>query len=181
MRVVQPLDVGIARIEIGIIVGDAMHFDFGSDQLETSTRRDRQVVDVPKARRGAAPASAQFMHKRPTIGGCHKHFRGARLAMQVGILAGSVDIESMMRVFDRRDRSSPRAQLGNELGNQHRLPGPLHLQADDAGHPSAHAEPAKANRARARALVRMQRRYEGLHSSRAPAFGMANHNVSAIE
>jgi hypothetical protein len=50
-------------------------------------------------------------HKRETPGRGDKDLARAGLAMEVGILAGLIDIERMMRVLERRDNDATFAQI----------------------------------------------------------------------
>jgi hypothetical protein len=57
--------------------------------------------------------------------------------MHVGILAGLIDIEGVMGMFERRNAEAPRLQYGNELNDQRRFSRTApSREADDAPHVS---------------------------------------------
>src|SRR3984893_10716784 len=64
---------------------------------------------------------AQFMHKREATGRSNEDLARAGLAMEIGILAGLIHVESMMRVLERRDNDAAFAQIGDQLDDQGRL------------------------------------------------------------
>ena len=61
------------------------------------------------------------MHKREAPGRGDEDLARAGLAMEIGILAGLIHVESMMRVLERRDADAAFAQVGDQLDDQGRL------------------------------------------------------------
>ena len=82
------------------------------------------------------------MHQGPAVGGGDENLARARLAVRIGILAGFVDVEAVMGVFQRRNRKAARVEGGNELDDQGGLSRPAPSRKAD------HAHDEKASRVR---------------------------------
>jgi hypothetical protein len=62
-----------------------------------------------------------LVHQGPALGGSDQHFVRPGCAVQVTVLAGSIDVERMMRVFDRRDAQAALRRQAHQSGDQVRL------------------------------------------------------------
>jgi hypothetical protein len=59
--------------------------------------------------------AAQLVHQHPAARGGDQHFRGAGVAVAIGVLARLVDIERMVRVLDERDAQPGAGEARDEL------------------------------------------------------------------
>ena len=77
--------------------------------------------------------AAQLMHQRPAPIRADQDLGRPGQAVGMGILAGLVDVEIVMRVLERRYREPPRHDPRDRLGEQGRLAGTAPAgEADDA-------------------------------------------------
>ncbi len=73
-------------------------------------------------KRGFRPA-IEFGHDSVALRGSNRDGARAGLAVKEGILALMVDIESMMRMLDRRHIQPARGEIGDKLRDQGRFAG----------------------------------------------------------
>src|SRR3546814_940169 len=64
---------------------------------------------------------AVLVHQRPAVRRGDEHLRGARLSVLVGVLAGGVNVEAVMRMLHGRYPDAARHLLGQQADHQGRL------------------------------------------------------------
>ena len=64
---------------------------------------------------------AELVHESPAPRARDEHLARARETMRVRVLAGLIDVEVVMRVLQRRDRTTARDQHREDLGEQRGL------------------------------------------------------------
>ena len=108
-------DVGVLRRKdrLGAVAAHDLHFfvaiaakPFDQDQVDGAHSADQLVQRG--LRRGAV-----FVHQRPTGARGHHYFVRPGSAVLKRILAGLIDIEAMVRMFDGRYAEAAAAELGN--------------------------------------------------------------------
>ena len=63
-----------------------------------------------------------LVEESPAVARDDHDVRGTRFAMPMRVLAGAVDVEAVMGVFDRRDGQAAGAQFGEQAHQERRLP-----------------------------------------------------------
>src|ERR1019366_935273 len=105
-------DARVLRVEKRLLVRRAENLDFCMRVAlktldENEIGRTHPAQEIGKA---GLVRPAAFGHEREAPGRGDENLVRARLAMEVGILARLIDIERMMRVFQRRDGKAALAQ-----------------------------------------------------------------------
>src|SRR5450755_2753907 len=113
-------DVRVFRVDQRLAVGDAVDLDLGKGiALEAFDQHQidrRHLADQG----GQIPLRllAQLMQDGPAFGRGDDHLGGAGGAVEEGILAGLVEVETVMGVLERGYADAARDQARNELGDQ---------------------------------------------------------------
>src|SRR6267378_5849082 len=80
-------------------------------------RREARELRVERGLGGAA----QLVHQHPAARGRDEHFRGAGVAVAVGVLARLVDVERVVRVLDERHAQPGAGEARDQLLDERRL------------------------------------------------------------
>ena len=116
-------NVPVVGIKRRLAVGGAKDLDLRQGiALEALDQDKVDVLEQPqKFGQRRLRRSAQFPHQRDPIGGRDQHFFCAGRAMLVGILAGLIEVEIVVGVFDRRNAEAAAIQFRNEPDDERSL------------------------------------------------------------
>ena len=127
--------VRIVRVDQRLADARAIHLELGMRVALVALDDDEVDRGEPgeQLRQGELRRAAQLAHQGETVLRRHQHLGRSGHAVHVGILAGLVHVERVVRVLERRDREAARRDRRDELGDERGLAGAAPAgQSDDA-------------------------------------------------